>query len=112
MIDTSNTSLNIIRLQNVSSTNPQFWPVARYALDIPISPDGNAYIWGGNEENPNATDPNMYIFDIYNLSWSFIQPSGDVPISRAGYSATYLPDGRILYLGGARIPNNRLVPMS
>lgn len=58
---------------------------------------GKVYIFGGADRTNYFND--MYIFDTVGLSWSVLSLA-DAPSQRAGYTATLLTNGIILYIGG------------
>ncbi|CAB4402610.1 unnamed protein product [Rhizophagus irregularis] len=71
---------------------------------VSVFDDGKSYIFGGiNADNPK-TILEMQIFDSESLTWSLA--SNKIPNLQAlsGYTATLLPDGTIVYIGGASNP--------
>ncbi|CAG8533483.1 2588_t:CDS:2, partial [Acaulospora colombiana] len=81
-------------------------PNRRRELSVAQDNSGRMFIFGG------LTDPltgsqsttffnDMNILDVSNLSWLFVVTSGvDIPLPQADFTATILPDGTILYIGG------------
>jgi len=60
---------------------------------------GKMYLFGGFEEYDIFYNNTMDIFDTINFSWS--QGSKlNAPSARYSYSATFLPNSQILYIGG------------
>ncbi|CAG8451890.1 12693_t:CDS:2 [Cetraspora pellucida] len=100
---------------NVNSTNlvtftfdttTQKWSIPTTTIPPPTRQDmkavvdnyGRIYISGGYE--PYATLKsynNTYVLDSLSLSWL---SGSNAPITRSGYTATLLPSGQIVYIGG------------
>ncbi|CAG8733973.1 14498_t:CDS:1, partial [Funneliformis caledonium] len=59
---------------------------------------GKIYVFGGLMNLPRIYTNNMTIIDI-NSSMSFVSQMG-APLARVLYTATMLPDGVIVYIGG------------
>ncbi|CAI2174747.1 4229_t:CDS:2 [Funneliformis geosporum] len=75
-----------------------------------VNSDGKLYIFGGSTNNylgsPTTKFFNdMIIFDTVGISWSIIS-SVDAPTQRALYTATLLPNGYIVYIGGYESKEN------
>ncbi|CAG8616604.1 6921_t:CDS:2, partial [Gigaspora rosea] len=63
------------------------------------------YVWGGLRSlsgipNQSLGDGTMYIYDITQSVWTS-NPTPDQPIGRQLHTATLLPDGRIIMIGGS-----------
>ncbi|CAG8781491.1 20913_t:CDS:2, partial [Cetraspora pellucida] len=106
------------------STNPEIVPVP----DTPSTPSSRKwhtsvidhmnkkiYVWGGitvtglsmdysflnfTKNNETMYDRIMYIFDITQSVWTS-NPTQNPPIGRCLHTATFVPDGRIIMIGGA-----------
>ncbi|PKK60369.1 hypothetical protein RhiirC2_856887 [Rhizophagus irregularis] len=75
-----------------------FNPARRSGLTGIINNDGRMYLWSGGNDTVYVTNE-MLVLDTINLSWS----KGSIinaPIPRNGYSATLLPNNKIIYMGG------------
>uniref|UniRef100_U9U221 Galactose oxidase n=1 Tax=Rhizophagus irregularis (strain DAOM 181602 / DAOM 197198 / MUCL 43194) TaxID=747089 RepID=U9U221_RHIID len=75
-----------------------FNPARRSGLTGIINNDGRMYLWSGGNDTVYVTNE-MLILDTINLSWS----KGSIinaPIPRNRYSATLLPNNKIIYMGG------------
>ncbi|PKY59651.1 hypothetical protein RhiirA4_482575 [Rhizophagus irregularis] len=62
-----------------------------------INNDGRMYLWSGSTDTGYVINE-MFILDTINLSWS----KGSIinaPTPRFGYSATLLPNNKIIYMG-------------
>ncbi|CAI2176086.1 2118_t:CDS:2 [Funneliformis geosporum] len=77
-----------------------------------VSNNGKLYIFGGKIDEQLGSQTThffneMIIFDTVRLSWSIISSVG-APIARALYTATLLPNGFIVYIGGQANKNGKL----
>ncbi|PKY49670.1 galactose oxidase, partial [Rhizophagus irregularis] len=75
-----------------------FNPARRSGLTGIINNDGRMYLWSGGNDTVYVTNE-MLILDTINLSWS----KGSIinaPTPRNAYSATLLPNNKIIYMGG------------
>ncbi|KAG9297068.1 hypothetical protein G9A89_004934 [Geosiphon pyriformis] len=72
---------------------------ARTEIDTVIDEKGKIYFWGGIRNNVYM-NKKMYIYDTNSTSWTQITPL-NCPLPRFSYTATLLPDGRIIYIGGS-----------
>ncbi|CAG8803854.1 32745_t:CDS:2, partial [Racocetra persica] len=78
--------------------------IRRRSTSTVISQDGKIYIFGGRAENDTAS-PDLILFNdtyIYNTvtpGWNKISAS-NAPSARSHCTATLLPNGKILYIGG------------
>lgn len=69
-----------------------------------VASEDTIYIFGGNELN------NLYTLSTSNLTWSTLS-SSNAPSARVRYSATLLPNGDVLYIGGRYFSNFSLISM-
>ncbi|KAF0531629.1 galactose oxidase [Gigaspora margarita] len=85
----------------------------RNEINIVIDGKGKSYIFGGTDTKTGTTTGNgqlfyeMSLFDTASLTWSALTLPTDV-LPRIDYTATLLPTGFIIYLGG----ETRLTPSS
>ncbi|CAI2173884.1 20146_t:CDS:2 [Funneliformis geosporum] len=106
---------SIIHRFNVNSSTWNIPPVGgispeRRRETKAVNSDGKLYIFGGSSEkylgSPTIKFFNdMNIFDTVGLSWLIISQV-DAPRKRASYTATLLPNGFIVYIGGYEIKEN------
>ncbi|KAF0538928.1 galactose oxidase [Gigaspora margarita] len=86
----------------INTFNPSF--VARNEMQAVIDNNGKIFVFGGinHGNNDNITTTayfDMNVLDITTMTWSITtQPQSD--ITYADYSATLLPNGLIVYIGG------------
>ena len=71
-------------------------PEMRMEITAVSNNSGKIYIFGGHTATSLLND--MIIFNVMESSWSIIYPSNAPKI--AGYSATLLSNGVIVYIGG------------
>ncbi|CAG8636385.1 11098_t:CDS:2 [Ambispora gerdemannii] len=78
-------------------------PEPRSYVSSVVDSFGRIYIWGGNAEDTYYSntyyDNTMYIFDTNSSTWTYNMPSY-APDARDDYTATLLPNGKIIYIGG------------
>ncbi|CAG8583478.1 4297_t:CDS:2 [Ambispora gerdemannii] len=107
--DTINSEMFQVDLSNTPYTyskikpHGQLPPVPRSYISSVVDSLGKIYLWGGDSadtySNPSTHDNTMYIFDTNSSTWSYNKPS-NAPDARDGYTATLLPNGKIVYIGG------------
>ncbi|CAG8725739.1 13819_t:CDS:2, partial [Dentiscutata erythropus] len=90
-------------ITSTNSSNPNSWPSQRkWPTAVIDSTKAKMYVWGGSETvNPNnaINDGAIYILDVLSYSWSInIVPTQ--PIGRQRNTATLIPDGNIIMIGG------------
>ncbi|CAG8504905.1 12211_t:CDS:2 [Ambispora gerdemannii] len=90
-------STNTESLARLDFTGPL--PDGRDNTKAAMDSSGLIYIWGGFN-----TDRALWICDTTALKWTNSTPSFN-PKSRGDYSVTLLPDGRLIYIGGALTRN-------
>jgi Kelch motif/Galactose oxidase, central domain len=77
---------------------------ARFAHAASLLPNGNVLLAGGNVRRSalggNTTGATAEIYDLQARLW---MDTGDMTSARAEHTATRLPDGRVLFIGGVRI---------
>ncbi|CAG8662406.1 15748_t:CDS:2, partial [Dentiscutata heterogama] len=100
---------NFIRtITSTSSSNPNSWPSQRkWSTAVIDFTKAKMYVWGGSETvNPNnaINDGAIYILDVLNYSWS-INTVPTQPIGRQRNTATLIPDGNIIMIGGIFNPD-------
>ncbi|CAG8763422.1 5315_t:CDS:1, partial [Racocetra fulgida] len=116
--DTKTPLVEFFQIQSLSTD-----PVISYIPDTPSTPPSRKwhtsvidhinekiYVWGGVKEiglvmnytslNSTQNDGTMYIFDIALSIWTS-NPSHQQPNGRCLHTATFVPDGRIIMIGGA-----------
>ncbi|PKY44016.1 hypothetical protein RhiirA4_512033 [Rhizophagus irregularis] len=83
-------------------------PSLRRKMQIPVDNNGEAYLFGGQDEYNVFKD--MNIFDSINLRWSLNISANDftTPRQRSDYTATLLKNGMIIYIGGWEINDKGL----
>ncbi|KAG9297067.1 hypothetical protein G9A89_004933 [Geosiphon pyriformis] len=74
-------------------------PGAKSYINTVIDKKGRIYFWGGTRNFTHLEDKAMYIYDTNSTSWTKIEPKNS-PSPRHSYTATLLPDGRIIFIGG------------
>ncbi|KAG9297066.1 hypothetical protein G9A89_004932 [Geosiphon pyriformis] len=74
-------------------------PGAKSYINTVIDKKGRIYFWGGFRNNTYLEDKAMYIYNTNSTSWTKIAPLNS-PSPRFSYTATLLPDGRIIFIGG------------
>ncbi|CAG8757512.1 3816_t:CDS:10, partial [Cetraspora pellucida] len=100
IIQSLSTDLVINYIQDTNST-----PIMRkWHTSVIDHTNKKMYIWGGNEALNNIpditrSDGTMYIYDIKQSTWTS-NPTPNQPIGRQLHTATLLPDGRIIMIGG------------
>ena len=72
---------------------------ARLAQAATLLPDGRALVSGGRSDGGpgSATYASVELYDLDTRLWT---PIADMTASRSGHTATLLPDGRVLVVGG------------
>ncbi|CAG8617391.1 9841_t:CDS:10, partial [Acaulospora morrowiae] len=90
-------------------------PIRRRSTHAVIDSQGKMYIFGGYADQLTDYSGSEYfndiiILDTINWSWSY-GSSDNAPSPRGAFTATLLPDGKIVYIGGA-YENLTLVPFS
>ncbi|CAG8494530.1 32932_t:CDS:2, partial [Racocetra persica] len=88
-------------IQDTSSTPP----MRKWHTSVIDHTNKKMYVWGGVKSlhsGPDITqgDGTMYIYDIEKSIWTS-NPTPNQPIGRQLHTATFLPDGRIIMIGGA-----------
>ncbi|RIB27317.1 hypothetical protein C2G38_2062275 [Gigaspora rosea] len=88
---------------NIVGFNVSF--TRRNEIQPVIDVNGKIYIFGGSRYDDDDNDKfdiynDMNIFDTNTMNWSTLPTSNNVPTSRICYTATLLPSGIILYIGG------------
>ncbi|CAG8624249.1 11679_t:CDS:10, partial [Ambispora gerdemannii] len=106
MINISNA--NASATWSSASTNLAGNPSARTNTRTVIDGKGKLYIWGGMVDLTGLYDKTMYIYDTTTSSWARVTPP-NAPEPRFSYSATLLPDGRIIFIGGNVTSSNNSV---
>ncbi|CAG8549621.1 6597_t:CDS:2 [Ambispora gerdemannii] len=106
MINISNA--NASATWSSASTNRTDNPSARTNIRTVIDDKGKLYIWGGMVNLKGYYDKTMYIYDTKESSWARVTPP-NAPEPRFSYSATLLPDGRIIFIGGNVTSSNNSV---
>ncbi|KAF0461848.1 galactose oxidase [Gigaspora margarita] len=88
-------------IPNITGLNSTF--ANRTSIQAVIDITGKVFIFGGGRRSATGGDPSYYndmnIFDITSMSWSTLVISQAPPPSYA-YTATLLPSGIIVYIGG------------
>ncbi|GES79215.1 hypothetical protein GLOIN_2v1601040 [Rhizophagus clarus] len=110
----TNFSLNYDNIIYSFDTKTQSWktpvisgntPSLRRKMQIPVDVNGEAYLFGGQDEINVFKDMNK--FDSIGLTWSLNISADDIttPLPRSDYTATILKNGMIIYIGGWEINN-------
>ena len=85
---------NLWSIPNITGNIPD----RKFDLTGIIDYNGRMYLWGGIDMVTGNYTNGMLILDTINLSLSNGNING-APIPSGGYSATLLPDNRIIYMG-------------
>ncbi|CAG8809760.1 5662_t:CDS:2, partial [Gigaspora margarita] len=105
--ETSPTSSNPY-VRTILSSNSSSWPSPRKSMAAVIDFNKTRmYVWGGTQSigpDNQKTDGTMYILEIKNYSW-VANALPTQPIGRQYHTATLVPDGRIIMIGGIFNPN-------
>ncbi|CAG8742454.1 9005_t:CDS:2 [Cetraspora pellucida] len=109
IIDETTSNPYVTILTNSSNvTNANSWPSPRKWMTAVIdSNKTKMYVWGGTSSAALSylnTDGTMYILDLKNYFW-VANKSPTQPMGRQFHTATLVPDGRIIMIGGAFNPN-------
>ncbi|CAG8651537.1 5631_t:CDS:2, partial [Racocetra persica] len=80
-------------------------PIRRRSTSTVINQDGMIYIFGGRAEHDTGSPDLIFFNDIYTYDtitpkWTKVNAS-NAPSARSHSTATLLPNGKILYIGGA-----------
>lgn len=99
---------NVLSVPIIQGKTPQ----PRQGMNSVVSIEGKIYIFGGYEgSGDNVIFVNsLDILDTINLSWS-VGSLVNSPVGRIYYTATYLGDGTIYYIGG-KVDRNTFSPMT
>ncbi|KAF0464559.1 galactose oxidase [Gigaspora margarita] len=88
-------------IPNITGYNSTF--TNRTSIQAVIDNTGKVFIFGGGRRSATGGDPSFFndmnIFDITSMSWTTLVISQAPPPSYA-YTATLLPSGIIVYIGG------------
>jgi hypothetical protein len=81
-------------------------PIRRRGMKIVFDNSTKIYIYGGIQLNDSSQwFKNMYILNILDFGWQLVQMNNEPAYPRAYYTATMLPNGVILYIGGSKFEN-------
>ncbi|RGB27316.1 hypothetical protein C1646_674080 [Rhizophagus diaphanus] len=99
---------NVISVPIIQGKTPQ----PRQGMNSAVSIEGKIYIFGGHVgSGDNIIFVNsLDILDTINLSWS-VGSLVNSPVGRIYYTATFLNDGTIYYIGG-KVDRNNFSPMT
>jgi len=64
-----------------------------------LDTDGKLYIWAGNNITGSPDYNDMNVYDTSSTTWTSLGNSS-APQPRDDFTATMLPDRRIIYIGG------------
>ncbi|CAG8513282.1 10212_t:CDS:2 [Dentiscutata erythropus] len=104
----SNPYVTILNASGTNVTNANSWPSPRKWMTAVIDSNSTKmYVWGGTSSvAPNYlnTDGTMYILDLKSYFW-VVNNLPTQPMGRQLHTATMVPDGRIVMIGGIFNPN-------
>ncbi|CAG8584417.1 2595_t:CDS:2, partial [Scutellospora calospora] len=107
IIDETSSSPSVRTILSANDQNANSWPTPRKWMTAVIDSKAKMYVWGGTQSSRpdyQTSDGTMYILDVTNYSWvSKTLPTQ--PIGRQKNTATLLPDGRIVMIGGIFNPD-------
>ncbi|CAG8532023.1 5440_t:CDS:2, partial [Cetraspora pellucida] len=93
----------ILTITSTNSSNLSSWPSPRkWQTAVINSMKEKMYVWGGSSAsgpNIDLNDGAMYIFDALSYSWN-VNKVLTQPIGRQRNTATLIPDGNIIMIGG------------
>jgi hypothetical protein len=75
---------------------------ARHEFSATLLADGRVLVSGGSQELPGDGRSSIASTEIWDPSTLGFEPGPDLTEARAGHTATLLPDGRVLIVGGFR----------
>ncbi|RIB23253.1 hypothetical protein C2G38_884796 [Gigaspora rosea] len=84
-------------------------PTKRYYISCANFDNGSIAIFSGTPSSGTMTN-DLWIFNTLTLTWS-LSNATNAPLPMSGYCAVTLPDGNILYIGGASVINSTLAYM-
>jgi uncharacterized delta-60 repeat protein len=93
-----------------SWTNTGALSTVRYNHTATLLPNGNVLVAGGAEAGDNdAPLSGAEVYDPTNETWT---ATGSLTISRSSHTATLLPNGQVLAVGGRGLSGDNPVPLS
>lgn len=81
----------------VTTTNMS---ISRYSHTATLLPNGNVVVMGGYTSHPTNSQQVTRTIEIYNSTTGEWSSGGKLLVERASHSATLLPNGKILVVGG------------
>ncbi|RIB09155.1 hypothetical protein C2G38_291119 [Gigaspora rosea] len=105
IINETNFFVNTTTTKNSSNSNINGWPAPRRWHPAVIdSIKAKMYIWGGEDSSGSLSDAALYNFDLLTYSWN-VNTLPNQPVGRRQHTATLIPDGKIIFIGGMNTPD-------
>jgi Galactose oxidase, central domain len=92
-------SQNASPLPSPSEPSPSPFPREFFALPATANPDGELFLFGGDEYNDSLHN-DLYVFSTRDLSTTLLQTSGEIPSPRCGHAGARI--GTILLTFGGK----------
>ncbi|CAG8799724.1 20536_t:CDS:2, partial [Dentiscutata erythropus] len=105
IVNETNSFVSNITLTSTNNSNSNSWPSPRrWHTAVIDSIKANMYIWGGEDNNGNTLGDAMYKLDVLTYSWE-VSTLATQPNGRKQHTATLIPDGKIIFIGGINNPD-------